>query len=325
MRITEELKHNLEATLPKSMTTRHKLLAYKQQGNLTWDQVAMLCGRGRVSVERFSKDKYEQTAESDLLIRRDIETMFERYPLAITEAARGELYKTENVSTLEKWFHYCHANSAMALIYGPPGSQKTFVARHMVEDFNAAHLQKDDSQRAFYIRSSVKMGPRELLRRICFTTGAPGGMTTATCLNGLRLALRPYKVLLVVDEGQLLTLDALEALRELHDPETGLRVGVLLMGSHRLANILNQKAPILEQLNSRIEANVELAGVSEASAKAIVKAEMPTLTARQQQALVDQSSVPDIYRRGKPYINVRRLFKAMHSTRSVLAQKVSVQ
>ncbi len=325
MRITEELKQNLEASLPKSMTTRQKLVAYKQQGNLTWDQVAMLCGRGRVSVERFSKDKYEQTAESDLLIRRDLETMFERYPLAITQAARGELYQTENVATLRKWFSFCHANSAMALIYGPPGSQKTFVTRRMVEDFNAAHLQLDDNERAFYIRSSVKMGPRELLRRICFTTGAPGGMTTATCLNGLRLALRPYKVLLAVDEGQLLTLDALEALRELHDPETGLRVGVLLMGSHRLANILNEKASVLEQLNSRIEANVELSGVSVASAMSIVQAEMPTLTQRQRQALVDHSSVPDVYRRGTPYINVRRLFKAMNSTRAELAQKGSVQ
>ncbi|MEZ2347403.1 AAA family ATPase [Terriglobus sp. RCC_193] len=325
MRITEELKQSLESSLPKSMTTRQKLVAYKEHGNLTWDQVAMLCGRGRVSVERFSKDKYEQTADSDLLIRRDLETMFERYPLAITQATRGELYQTENVATLRKWFSFCHANSAMALIYGPPGSQKTFVTRRMVEDFNAAHLQLDDNERAFYIRSSARMGPRELLRRICFTTGAPGGMTTASCLNGLRLALRPHRVLLAVDEAQLLSLDALEALRELHDPETGLRVGVLLMGSHRLATILNQQAPILEQLNSRIEANVELSGVSAASAMSIVQAEMPNLSQRQRQALVDHSSVPDIYRHGTPYINVRRLFKAMNSTRAELAQKGSVQ
>ena len=310
MPYTREVLAQLENRLPTREVTIERVNLYMQRADMTRRQFAQLCGYSVNALHAFIQGRYNSIASSDAPLRDALESTMARHPVGDTEiTAQGKLYETENVQDLREWFEHCHCNRALAFCYGPPGSQKTFVLKHLVATFNRRELSREGSKnRAYYVRSSINIGPRDLLAKMCTEAGAISGGTMQKCLTGLRLHLRDTQTVFVIDEAQLLGIPTLEALRELYDEPP--RIGVLLAGSHGLKKLFEQRAAELEQWNSRIDAGIELSGVSEARATEIIRAEMPHLSPRTIKGLVDGARVQDAYSRDhRTYLNVRRLFK----------------
>lgn len=315
MPLTPAVKERLNAMLPPPEVTRTRLEDYLAKGDLTIAQFGNLCGYSRPAVQAFLSDRYVHVGRStDVKIREAIEETIRRYPVGVPEVnADGHLYETENVADLRRWFLHCHEHRALAFCYGPPGSQKTFVLKHLVAEFNRAQLQLDQHNHAFYVRASVRMQPRDLIVKLAVACGATTGGTLQRCLGGVRRELASTQTLFVIDEAQHLSIDCLEALRELHDESP--RIGCLLAGSHGLKKLFARRALELEQWNSRLEAGIELAGVSHERAAEIILAEMPHLRASQVQKLIAGAIVPDAYSSAnREYLNVRRLFKNIKAT-----------
>ena len=316
MPISEQTRAALEMRLPPAEETRARARRYMLAADLQTAAFAKLFGYSAVALSAFLRGTYTTSARigrTDLLVREAIESYIARHPLdtASTGGDTETLYETENVAQIRHWFDHCHSNRALAFIYGPPGSQKTFVLQHLIAQFNRRVLGQDARHRAYYVRASIEIRPRDLLRKICAECGADPGITLQSCMSSLRHHLRHTQTVVVLDEAQHCGIPALEALRELHDVEP--RLGILLAGSHGLKQFFDQRAAELEQWNSRLDAGVELAGVTEATARAIFRAECPELDVDQVAAFIAGSLVPDPYsrERGKSYLSMRRVFKAI--------------
>ena len=256
-----------------------------------------------------------------MLIREAAENYMDRHPLSAGSGGDAHLYETENVRQLRYWFELCLEQRLMAVIYGPPGSQKTFVAQHLVAEYNRRELAREGQRdRAYLIRSSINIQPRDLLARVCAELGVPQGATLQRCFSSIRMAVRERRILLIFDEAQLLGIPAFEALRELHDMD---RIGLMFLGSHRLRQLFDSRAAELEQFNSRIEDLVELVGVSEDSARAILRIEIEGIDADTTCAAITGCYVDDIYSRvkGAKYLSMRRLFKFIAQYRTQLAEQ----
>ena len=326
MPYTEHVLAQYESRLPAADVTREKLQRYLRQADMSTRQFANLSGYSYSAINLFLGNRYTQGRDirTDLPVRDAIESVMARYPVgSLSEQAEGHVYETENGEDLRRWFHHCHENRALAFCYGPPGSQKSFVLEHLVANFNRRELKDDASRnRAFYIYCSIDVRPRDLLAKMCVEAGAIGGATLQKCLGGLRLHLRDTKTLFVLDEAQHLGIPSLEAVRELHDRSP--QIGCLLAGSHGLKKMFDQRAAELEQWNSRMDAGIELRGVSEARATEIAKTEMPHLSQKQVKALVDGAWVKDAYSHDhRMYLNVRRLFKNIVARRRREEEKVA--
>ena len=324
MPLTEEVRLNLERTLPPAEETRKRLQKYQDNAGLTAEAMAKMIGYSVSAINSFRSDTYthgyekgrSRIARTDVMIRKAIEEYIARHPLdtGSTEGDGQRLYETENVAQIRHWFEHCHRNQALAFVYGPPGSQKSFVIRHLIAAFNRRELAREGSpNRAYYIYVSVGIRPRDLLRKMCAECGAPATANVQGCMASLRHHLRHTQTVFVLDEAQHAEIDALEAVRELYDAEP--HIGCLLMGSHRLKQFFDTRAAELEQWNSRIDAGVELAGVSDATARAIFSAECPSLDTDQVEQILTGSRVPDPYsaKRGHTYLSMRRLFKAIQA------------
>ena len=312
MRITPIRRAELEATLPPAASTRERLVAHMQTVGLPLPQFAHFTGYSAVSIRAFINDRYErQQGSSDLAIREALERYLTDNPLTARTQPRPRLYDTENVAVLRYWFEQCRQHGYMAVVYGPPGSQKTFVAQHLVDEFNESQLNRTGSaDRAYLVRCSIDIRPRDLMAKVCMALGVPTGMTLQRCLSSIRMGLHGRRVLLIIDEAQLAGIPALEALRELYDMD---EVGMLILGSHALRQFFATRAAELEQFNSRIEDLVELTGVTDKSAAAIVAAELPALSPELARELIAGSMATDQYSRTKKktYCSVRRLFKSI--------------
>ncbi len=316
----------LETRLPPIEETQARVRAYVARADMTLPRFAQLIGYSKSAVSAFLNGRYTSLrAGTDLPIREAMERTMATNPVGdLTETAEGKLYETENVQDLRQWFLHCHAKRALAFCYGPPGSQKTFVLKHLVANFNRTELRSESTRnRAYYIYCSIDIRPRDLLAKMCTEAGAIGGASLQRCMGGLRQQLRDSHSVFVMDEAQHLGLPALEALRELYDEPP--QIGILLAGSHGLRKMFDQRAAELEQWNSRIDAGIELRGVSEARATTIVHDEIPELSQEGIKRLIDRSRIQDAYSRDhRTYLSVRRLFKNIAFTQAELANKPRV-
>src|SRR5262249_34929036 len=141
----------------------------------------------------------------------------------------AHLYETKNWSIISAYVSAACERGEVCLLYGPPGTQKTFVLSRLVSDRN--RTRKND---AIYVYASQDMRPIALLKRVAQALGVFSqvktieGLTTGIVRELLRRETIPA---VIVDEAQHLGVDALELLRELHDRTA---CGLVLAGSHNL-------------------------------------------------------------------------------------------
>jgi DNA transposition AAA+ family ATPase len=291
---------------------------YMAVADMDTPQFARLCGRSLAAVQSVLNGTYPA---SDTRIREAMELAMRQNPVGqVAVACEGKLYETENVAQIRAIFDHCHRYQSMAYVYGPPGSQKTFVLEQLVAAFNRREQGLGSKNYAFYVRASIGIRPRDLVAKICKAVGAHVGRTLQTCMNSLRDRLRNTRTVIVLDEAQLCGIEALEALRELQETDTGF--GLLFAGSHRLKQFFDQHAAELEQFNSRIDAGIELQGISPACARAILAAECPGIADDEIDTIVAEATTRDIYSRdaSRTYLSVRRIFRSITAIKRLEAE-----
>ena len=211
----------------------------------------------------------------------------------------------------------------VALLYGAPGTQKTFMLEHMIAERNRA--KKND---VFYVYAAFEMTPLSMARAIAREAGIYAGTRSKdrcvqNVIDWLRRQAQPPGI--VIDEAQHLTIGALETVRQIHDRGG---CGVLLAGSHDLYEKFLKARTHLEQWLSRIDYKEPLPGLLEDEVREIAARELGNgqpakISEKQMQLLLSASRVDDIFARGndgrlapQKYLSVRRLVKTLRQLKA---------
>jgi DNA transposition AAA+ family ATPase len=311
------------ASVPGTAETLAAVREHMQLADLSIAEFAERIGYGKSSVQHFLYGSYRRIASTDKNLRRAAWDYMQRKPLRSRARANGRLFETGNYKTILRYVLAAIDSGEVSLLYGPPGTQKTFALEHIVAERNRAG--KND---AIYIYSSEQMTPLWLLKRIGREAGVRVGFAVRDrILSNLlaNFATRPRPPAVIADEAQHLPVAALEVLRELHD-RSG--CGLVLAGSHNLYQNFLRGRQYLEQWLSRIDHKDPLPGLSEDEVRGIAARELGNghpakLSEKQATALVHACQVDDIFARGsegkpapKKYLSVRRLVKVLAQHKS---------
>ena len=279
----------------------------------------------------FLSDKYHQVAGTHRLLSRAIMEFIERHPIEAATEVFGELYETANVDAIRATFQKLLRKPTAYMIYAPPGSQKSFVLKHLIAELNRTELSKGGrGARAFYVYASQHMRPTQLLKRIAAACGTSSAGDGPRITRNLAFDYQDRRVVLAVDEAQHLDMACLEALRELLDEPPNF--SLLLSGSHDLKAKFDQLSATLEQWNSRILAKVRLPGLEREEARAIVRREVGDLLGQKWDAqkakakveqMIEESTVRDAFERNRRYINVRTLTNTLDAIKAAAAERAS--
>lgn len=247
----------------------------------------------------------------------------------------AQLLETRGYRKIRECLEEAIDDGAISILYGPPSSEKSFVLENLCAQFREA------GQQAIYIYCGPRVTPTAILRDIARASQiwlrTPYFQPYMQALRTEFLS-RKTPPALVFDEAQHLSVDALEAIRELHDrtKRPGRKgCGVILAGSHNLHRDFESasRRPSLEQWLSRISYRVQLSGMTKEealtiAARALGNGKVAKLTDAQQESCLKRCTIVDAYANPpRPYYSSRRLLEYLRQQRKspkcVLAGSVS--
>lgn len=350
MAVSREEKLRVKALdLPSAVETRRAILAYQAQAGYGHHAFAERIGYSHVALDHFMAGTYARQAATDIYLRAAAWDYMNRCPLQPVLRVPGNLFETENVRRIRQYFDAAVEHGEVCLLYGPPGTQKTFTLLHLIAERNRANAQltgaaqvpgegslgrKKSSRQidAIYVYASVGMSPASLLQRVGREAGihhrSVRERILASFISYCRAQEHPPAV--IIDEAQHLTKDGLEQARELND-QAG--CGLILAGSHNLYEEILKNRRWLEQWISRQDHKEPLPGLLENEVAAIAARELGNghpakLSDKQVRALTEGCRVDDFYSRnaeGQPeprkYYSVRRLTKMLAQYKSAQQKK----
>ena len=292
---------------------REKVRAYQARTGLSVGQVGRLAGFAHQTMMQFMADRYPNPDNS---IARQITKALEENSPEVADV-EGRLYTTHNVRILDRQLQAAR-EGALSLIYGSPGTQKSFVfQRRVAEALRRAALE---APAIGYIYASGAMGRRSLAQEIArqfvvFPDGAAYQIIT-----NVVFALRRWRqrAVLIVDEAQHLggNLHLLEMLRELVDRAS---IGLTVAGHDRLEQIFDPDRSPLEQFVQRFDHRLRLPGLAEKEVREIAVAELGPLNERTLKEILKQAEARDRQTR-TGYYSARYLFKVIAQVRRARAR-----
>jgi type II secretory pathway predicted ATPase ExeA len=293
---------------------RSLIRGYQARTGLSSGQLAHFMGIAFQTMVQFTTDNYPH--DEDPLARRIIDWV-EKNPPEIPPI-EGRLYPTRNVALLNAQIEAAWRGE-VSLIYGPPGTQKTYVFQHrLAEVFRQDGLQ---APRLAYVYASAAMTARTLLQEIarslvCYLPGTAYQLATNLVQALRRRHPRPA---LIIDEAQHLGRNhhgndrqMLEVLRELVDRA---QVGVVIAGHDDLEMIFDPQRSPLEQWVSRIDHRLRLPGLTETEVRQIATDELGSVNDAGLKAILKESEADDRRLRTK-YYSARYLFKILAQVRA---------
>lgn len=176
------------------------------------------------SVEAYLARKHEQAALTKL-----------NHPFVMTTTA-------EQVYALART---AHLDGAMVVLTGRAGSGKTVSLK--------AYAKQEPS--VIFVNVNVTSTKEAVLRSIHRAAGMSGSGSLHKVFDDIAEKLRGSERLIIVDEADLLSIYALEALRGIHDAAG---VGIVLAGMPRLVEVLRGMHGQFEQIYSRCETHLRL-------------------------------------------------------------------
>jgi DNA transposition AAA+ family ATPase len=293
---------------------RESLSAYMGRTGVSLGELAARIGYSRQSLLQLNSSAQYGKSDGEAAARTVLDFIMANPPEA--PALPGTLHVTRNVRTIDQMISEAKRGT-WVLLYGPPGTQKSFVFEYRQAESMAASLEPG----VVYIYASMNMAPLSLLREIATGLGAYVGRDRSVTMRNILYTLRRRKtpVALVIDEAQHLArrLDTLEILREVGDRG---RIGLLLAGHDNVLDLFDMSGSRgqLEQWRSRVEQKRRrLPGLSKDEATDILRAELGPVPARVLKDAIDGSTVTDERapimpgRERASYISARRLFNSI--------------
>ena len=313
----KELERLKSLGLPEIEETIAAMEDYMAHADLTVAEFSERCGYGCSTLRRFRDGNYES---NDGRIREAIWDYIRRHPIGPRLASHGQLFETQNVRIIRSYFQAAIERSEICLIYGPPGTQKSFTLEHLIWERN----RQKKSGSAIYVYASADMTATALMKRIGRECGIRIGYQSRERVIQHFIdycAAQKTPPALIVDEAQHLALTAIETVRELHDRAS---CGVILTGSHDLFEKFLKSRAQLEQWLSRIDHKEPLPGLDENEVREIAESQLERkLSEKQRRSLVDACRVDDVFARGadgrpapSKYLSVRRLVKTLQQFRA---------
>jgi DNA transposition AAA+ family ATPase len=293
---------------------------YVNRSGMSPYDFARRVGYAYPTMHMFLAGKYGQLTGADpAKMAEAVLDFIQRYPLDCTDIIGQTIYETETVRMMRKVFKRLLERPQIFLVYAPPGSGKTDVARHLIAQHNAQH-GPDQDQYIFRIYCRARITPRDLLRRVAAACGTEAHSAIDRAIHNLRWDYRGKRVALYFDEAQHLSIDCLETVRELLDEDP--RFSLCFAGSHDLDRIFARFAGTLEQLERRITDKITLPAVTADEAAGILRSELAGIsidqaTVRQQIELATISV--RVERKAQRYISIGRLMAAIREIREGLA------
>ena len=315
-------KSALELEAPERERVRSRLQDYLSRTGMESTDFAHRISYSKTSLAFFMRDEYHRISGSSTAIRAAIEGFIDSHPIDAPTELVGVVYDTANVRAIRDTFQQLLRRPTAYMIYGPPGSQKSFVLEHEIARLNREELRKKGiGRRAYYVYAQEQMSPPQMMKEIAIACGAPCAGDKSRIARNLAFEFVGRRVLLVIDEAQHLDLHCLEALRLLLDRPP--YFSLLLAGSHDLKISFDRLSARLEQWNSRIIRKVCLPGVTREEAEGIIRREAGSLLSgvdarvaeKKIAGLIASSTSKDAFENGRPYINVRTLTNALCAVR----------
>ncbi len=133
-------------TLQESAGERDRVLPmlkdYMARSGLTLRDFARRINYSAETLHKFHNDKYHQIAGTHGLLCRAIEQFIQDHPLDAPNEALGDLYETANVRIIRGTIDKLLQHPVGYVIYGPPGSQKSFTLEHEIARLTRAEQSR---------------------------------------------------------------------------------------------------------------------------------------------------------------------------------------
>jgi DNA transposition AAA+ family ATPase len=251
-----------------------------------------------------------------------------------------EMVRTKSLGLVEERVEGA-LEGANAIIYGAPSCEKTYALERTAAKFRAA------GKPVIYVYCGPRCTEAHLYRGIAEAAAiAMRSSLRWGCRYAVLTALRASAKLpaLILDEAQHMDMDALEAVRQIHDltgREGRPGCGIILAGSHGLLQqfLHPSRRARMEQMLSRFPYRIQLEGMTKTeiltlAARALGNGKPAKLSEGTQKTLLERCSVDDPYfigPGGKPtlrtYYSSRRLLEFIRqqkkNVKSMLAESVT--
>jgi DNA transposition AAA+ family ATPase len=305
---------------PANSAARVQKLAidYLTQSGMSPEDFARRIGYSPNTFAQFRNGRYATIADASHICAA-ILSFIDRFPLE-SDAWTGNLYETGAVKIMRSVFTQLLERPQIFMVYAPPGSGKTDIARYLISQHNAQRPAEEKTY-IFRVYCRARICPRDLMKRVATACGTEAHTAIDRAIHNLRWDFRGARVVLYFDEAQHLSIDCMEVVRELLDEDP--RFSLCFAGSHELDRIFADFAGRLEQLERRISDKITLPPVTADEAAGILKSELAGLTLdaaliRQQIELATISVRVD--RKAQRYISIGRLMAAIREIRAGLAK-----
>jgi len=254
---------------PGCAAVRAKLDEFMARRGIAIEQMARLAGIGEATLGMYVRGTYEKFAHAhstEYLDARLWTYLMQNWPRDAAPPSE-DLIETRGYRKILECIEEAVEHGAISLIYGPPSSEKSFVAENIAAQWRAAGRRD-----LLRVVCNSETTPLWLLRDIAreaevWTRGNNCRVYTEALLA--EFLSRPRPPAIIVDEAQHLDMRCMETLRillhELTRRGGSKGCGLVLMGSHNLYTRFKDLAARYsqEQMLSRLSYRVQLEGMTE--------------------------------------------------------------
>ena len=220
--------------------TREELANFMEQSNKSQRQISKETGLSTSVISQFLSGTYTgDNEEIAKILNQYLAVGKERLKSVSNACFYPELYNTKEV--LFTCF-YAHRHNDLALVSGDAGAGKTTALRHYAENNTGVIL---------VTANACTTSASAILNLISQKVGRQRAGRKAAIMNNLVEQLSDTNRLIIIDEADHLTLDALQAIRNLNDLAG---VGIVLSGNDKIYRqmLSGRRSYEFDQLRTRI-------------------------------------------------------------------------